>query len=310
MTTPLSLWSADHAIFSTCRHAFLTQMQQLLPWADLVAWVSPYYYVVESGRGRPRVDLELRLRLYCLPQGYDLSDPATEEEATDSLSMRHCAGLRLETRVPDETTLCKFRLLLEAHALGTRIFALIPQHLADLGFRLRQGTVMDATLIDTPTSTQNQSRQRDPEMHSTRKGQPWYFGMKLHIGIDHQSGLIHHLTPTPAQVHDSQRAPLLLHGAETDVGGYSLRGSGRPPARGAPHVTPRMQIRRPRGGVLSGMQRAVNRVRAHHRARVEHPFRVIKGILGFRKVRYRGLHKHTQRCFVLCALANLYLARP
>ena len=282
MTTPLALLSADHAIFSTRRHAFLTQMQQLLPWAELVALVAPYYYVVESGRGRPRVDLELMLRLYCLQQWYDLSDPATEEEVTDSLSMRHFAGLSLAARVPDETTLCKFRHLLEAHALGTRIFALIQQHLARLGFRLRQGTVMDATLIAAPTSTTNQSRQRDPEMHATRKGQQWYFGMKLHIGIDHQSGLIHHLTTTPAHVHDSQMAPLLLHGAETDVGGDTAYVGQTDRLREvAPHVTPRMQIKRPRGGVLSGMQRAVNRVRAHHRARVEHPFRVIKGIFGF-----------------------------
>ena len=311
MTTPLALWSADPALFSTRRHAFLNQMQQWLPWAELVARVAPYYDVVESGRGRPRVDLELMLRLYCLPQGYDLSDPATEEEVTDSLRMRHCAGLSLESRVPDETTLCTCRHLLEAQALGTRIFALIQQHRAGLGFRLRQGTVMDATLIAAPTSTQNQARPRDPEMHSTRKGQQWSCGMKLHIGIDHQSGLIHHLTTTPAQVHDSQMAPLLLHGAETDVWGDTAYGGPADRLREvAPHVTPRIQIKRPRGGVLSGRQRAAHRIRAHYRARVEHPFRVIKGIFGFRKVRYRGLHKHTQRCFVLCALAHLYLARP
>ena len=311
MTTPLALLSADHAIFSTRRHAFLTQMQQLLPWAELVALVSPYFYVVESGRGRPRVDLELMVRLSCLPQWYDLSDPATEEEVTDSLSIRHCAGLSLAARVPDETTLCTCRHLLEEHSLGTRIFALIQPHLAGRGFRLRQGTVMDATLIEAPTSTQNQSRQRDPEMHSTRKGQPWSCGMKLHIGIDHQTGLIHHLTPTPAQVHDSQMAPLLLHGAETDAwGDTAYVGQADRLREVAPHVTPRNQIKRPRGGVLSGIQRAANRFRAHHRARVEHPFRVIKGIFGFRKVRFRGLHKNTQRCFVLCALANLYLVRP
>ena len=304
MTTPLALLSAGSALFSTRRHAFLTQMQQWLPWAELVALVAPYYYAVESGRGRPRVDLELMLRLYCLQQGYDLSDPATEEEVTDSLSMRHFAGLSLAARVPDETTLCTCRHLLAAHALGTRIFALIQQHLAGLGFRLRQGTVMDAALIEAPTSTQNQSRQRDPEMHSPRKGQPWSCGMKLHIGIDRQSGLIHHLTPTPAQVHDSQMAPLLLHGAETDVGDTAYGGQADRLREVAPHMTPRIQIKRPRGGVLSGMQRAA------HRVRVEHPFRLIKGIFGFRKVRYRGLHKHTQRCFVLCALANLLLGAP
>ena len=217
MTTPLALWFAGPALFSTRRHAFLTQMQQWLPWAELVAQVAPYHDVVESGRGRPRVDLELRLRLYCLQQWYDLADPATEEEVTDSLSLRHCAGLSLAARVPDETTLCTCRHLLAAHALGTRIFALIQQHLAGLGFRLREV---------------------------------------------------------------------------------------------APHVTPRIPNKRPRGGVLSGRQRAAQRIRAHHRARVEHPFRVLKGIFGFRKVRYRGWHQHTQRCFVLCALAHLYLVRP
>ncbi len=247
MTTPLALLSAGPALFSTRRHAFLTQMQQWLPWAELVALVAPYYYAVESGRGRPRVDLELMLRLYCLQQWYDLSDPATEEEVTDSLSMRHFAGLSLAARVPDETTLCKFRHLLEAHALGTRIFALIQQHLAGLGFRLRQGTVMDAALIEAPTSTQNQSRQRDPEMHSPRKGQPWSCGMKLHIGIDRQSGLILHLTPTPAQLHDSQMAPLLLHGTETDVRGYGLRGPGRPPAGGGPPHDPALSNQAPAG---------------------------------------------------------------
>ena len=169
MNTPLALLPADHAIFSTRHHAFLTQIQKLRPRADLVAWVSPYCDVVESGRGRPRVDLELKLRLYCLPQGYDLSDPATEEEVTDSLSLRRCAGLSLAARVPDDTTLCTCRHLWEEHVLGTRIFALIQPQLAGLSFRMPQGTVMDATLIDAPTSTQNQARKRDPEMHATRR---------------------------------------------------------------------------------------------------------------------------------------------
>ena len=207
-----------------------------------------------------------------------MSDLATEKEVTDSLSLRHFAGLSLEARVPDETTLCTCRHLLEEHSLGTRICALFPQHLPGLGFRLRQGTVMDATLIDAPTSTQNQSRQRDLKMHSTRKGQQWSCGVKLHIGIEPQTGLIPHLTPTPAQVHDSQTAPLLLHEAETDVGGDMASGGQADRLREvAPHVTPRIQIMRPRGGDLSGMQRAA--------PRVEQPFRAIKGILGFRKVR-------------------------
>lgn len=298
----------------TRRELFLTQMDAVIPWAPLCALIAPHYPKPTATRGgRVPLPLETKLRIYCLQQFYDLSDPGAEEALYDSEAMRRFARIELgEDTVPDESTILQFRRLLERHGLTGAIFEAIGEHLRTHGLLLRQGTLVDATLIHAPASTKNRTGQRDPEMSQTKKGQQWYFGMKAHIGVGLASGLVHTVVGTTAKVADIAQLPALLHGHEQVVlgdGGYHRTDrtlDALPPRRGPRIVTPfRRSAQRPR----TADEARWNRELAALRAKVEHPFRVIKRQFGFTRVRYRGLAKNTTRLHVLFALANLYLAR-
>ena len=205
----------------TRRERFLDEMNRVVPWAELVAVIEPIYPKA-ADPGRPPVGVERMLRLHCLQQWFTLSDPAVEEARYDSRAMRHFVGIDLGREpVPDETTICKFRHLLEAHQLGDHLLARIGAYLAAQGFTVSRGTIVDATIIRAPSSTKNRQKERDPEMHQTKKGNQWYFGMKAHIGVDSRTKLIHSVAATAAHVHDSQMLPKLLHGQETRVWGDS-----------------------------------------------------------------------------------------
>jgi transposase, IS5 family len=293
----------------TRRDEFLQQMDQVVPWQRLCTLIDPVYPKNE-GPGRPVVGLERMLRIYFLQQWFNLSDPAVEEALYDSQSMRQFVGIDLGIEgAPDETTVCKFRHLLEQHALGKAIFAEVNAHLKHCGMKVSAGTIVDASIIHAPSSTKNQDQQRDPEMHQTKKGNQWYFGMKAHIGVDSRTKLIHSVVASAANVHDSQALPYLLHGKERRVWGDSAyRGQReviRQHAKRAQDFTNERANRRP----LTDQQKASNRTKSRVRAKVEHCFQVIKQVFGFSKVRYRGLAKNLHRLQVTCALANLFMAR-
>ena len=212
--------------------------------------------------------------------------------------------------VPDETTILKFRHLLEKHRLGKKLFREVHRHLESQGVKVTQGTIVDATIINAPSSTKNKDKQRDPDMHQTRKGNQWYFGMKAHIGVDSKTKVIHTVVATAANVHDSTVLPDLLHGEETRVWGDSAYQGQKAVIRAQALKARDLTNRRYRyKGVVNEVERARNRIKSQIRSRVEHVFGVIKGVFGFVKVRYRGLEKNAHRLFVTCALANLYLVR-
>jgi IS5 family transposase len=291
---------------STRRERFLDEMNRVVPWADLVAAIEPVYPKAE-GPGRPPVGVERMLRLHCLQQWFNLSDPAVEEALYDSRAMRQFVGIDLgHEPVPDETTICKFRHLLEAHQLGEQLFARIGKHLAKHGLQVNYGTIVDATIISAPSSTKNRTKERDPEMHQTKKGNQWYFGIKAHIGVDSQTKLIHSVAATAANVHDSQMLPELLHGQEARVWGNAAYSGQRDVIRHhAPHAKSFIQTKAYRHQPLSEEERARNRTKSKVRAKVEHAFLVIKRIFGWTKVRYRRLAKNTHWLCISCGLANL-----
>jgi len=294
----------------TRRERFLDEMNRIVPWADLVAAIEPAYPKAE-GPGRPPVGVERMLRLHCLQQWFNLSDPAVEEALYDSRALRQFVGIDLGREpVPDETTICKFRHLLEAHELGKQLFARIGTYLATQGLTVSRGTIVDATIINAPSSTKNRAKERDPEMHQTKKGNQWYFGMKVHIGVDSRTKLIHSVAATAANVHDSQALPDLLHGKETRVWGDAAYSGHRALLQ---HYAPRaksfVQTKAYRHRPLSEPERARNRTKSKVRAKVEHVFLVMKRIFGWAKVRYRGLAKNTHWLHISCGLANLYMAR-
>jgi IS5 family transposase len=296
---------------STRRERFLAEMDRVVPWAQLCTLVEPVYPKGTTGAGRPPIPLERMLRIYFLQHWFNLSDPAVEESLYESVSMRAFAGIDLGREpAPDETTVCKFRHLLEAHDLGKRIFEAVGQHLQGMGLKVSSGTIVDATIISAPSSTKNATGQRDPEMHQTKKGKDWFFGMKAHVGVDRKTKLIHSVAATPANVADGNLLEQLLHGQETHVWGdaaYAGR-TERIQAR-APKARDHTQ-RRGRGyKYLTEYERRINRARSRIRARVEHTIGVIKRVFGFAKVRYRGIAKNANRLFVTCALVNLFLAR-
>jgi IS5 family transposase len=251
------------------------------------------------------------LRIYFLQHWFNLSDPAVEEALYDSSAMRAFVGIDLGREpVPDETTVCKFRHLLESHELGRGLFEQVARHLQARGLKVASGTIVDATIINAPSSTKNQSGERDPEMKQTKKGNQWYFGMKAHIGVDSKTKLIHSVVATPANVHDSQALAHLLHGAETRVWGDSAYvGQTEVIRRVAPHARDFTQAKASRNKALSAVERAKNRNKSKVRAKGEHPFLVIKRLFGFAKVCYRGIAKNANRLFVACALANLFMVR-
>jgi IS5 family transposase len=294
----------------TRREQFLNDMDRVVPWTELCALIEPFY-PKSDGAGRPAVGLSRMLRVYFLQQWFNLSDPAVEEALYDSRAMRAFVGIDLGREgAPDETTVCKFRHLLEAHALGELIFALVNAHLAASGLTVSRGTIVDATILNAPSSTKNKTKTRDPEMHQTKKGNQWYFGMKAHVGIDSQTKLIHSVVATPANVHDSRILPDLLHGAETRVWGDSAyAGQTEAIRRAAPQARDFTHEKGTRGHPLTPEQKAKNTTKSRVRAKGEHPFLVIKRLFGFVKTRYRGLRKNAHRLFVTCALANLFMVR-
>lgn len=293
----------------TRRAAFLEEMEQVVPWVELYALIEPVY--PKAGNGRQPVGVERMLRMYFLQQWFNLSDPAVEEALYDSAAMRQFAGIDLGSEpVPDETTVCKFRHLLEQHGLGERLFERVGEHLQQKGLGLSTGTIVDATIINAPSSTKNARQERDPEMHQTRKGKQWYFGMKAHVGVDSQTKLIHSVVATAANAADGTMLPHLLHGAETRVwGDQAYRGQAEVLREHAPQAQDFTQRRYRYKDRIDEVERAKNQTKSRVRSKVEHVFAVLKLQFGFVKVRYRGLDKNANRLFVTCALVNLFLVR-
>lgn len=293
----------------TKRDVFLKTMEQLVPWVDLCSVIEPHY--PKAGNGRPPVGLERMLRMYFVQQWFNLADEACEDALLDSAALRRFVGIDLgRERVPDATTLLKFRRLLEDNKLGEALFAKVGEVLQAQGLKVGKGTIVDATIISAPSSTKNAQRERDPEMHQTRKGQQWYFGMKLHIGVDSESGLAHSAVVTAANVHDKHPLPQLMHGAEEQLYGDSAYASQQELIRSkAPNARDCTNQRVRPGSATEGLDRILNRAKSRVRSRVEHMFAVVKKLWGFNKVRYRGLAKNATRAFVTLGLANIYLAR-
>lgn len=292
---------------TTRRERFLAEMNAVIPWARLTALIEPHY--PKAGSGRPPLPLERMLRVYFMQQWFNLSDPAAEDALYDSESMRRFAGVELaEDVIPDETSILRFRHLLEQHKLTEAIFVEIRGLLESKGLMLRSGTIVDATIISAPSSTKNAEGQRDPEMHQTRKGKDWYFGMKVHVGTTKQ-GLVHSLATGPANESDIGRIDDLLHGEEKELYGDQAYWS-EDHRQQCKHAGIRYRVnRQARNSRLTEQQRLINRSRSRCRARGEHAFLVVKRLWGFAKVRYRGVYKNTVRAFVMFALANLYLVR-
>ena len=298
----------------TRKREFLDEMNHVVPWPSLVELVTPY--APEGKKGRPPFPVETMLRIHFMQQWFTLSDPAMEEALHDVPLFREFAGLdNWNTRLPDESTILRFRHLLETHKLAAQMLEVINDLLRAKGLMLKAGTVVDATLIAAPSSTKNASGERDPEMHQSKKGNQWYHGMKAHIGVDAESGLVHTVRGTAGNVNDVVEANALLHGEETEVfadAGYQ----GAHKRADAPEGVNWHVAMRP------GKRRALDKTRRSHqlidelerfkasvRAKVEHPFRVIKRQFGHVKVRYRGLKKNTAQLVTLFALSNLWMVR-
>lgn len=307
-TTFASLaWNAKGR--TTRRERFLAEMNAVVPWARLTALIAPHY--PKGTGGRPTMPLERMLRVYFMQQWFNLSDPQAEDALYDIEPMRRFAGIELaEDAVPDESTILRFRHLLEEHQLTEKIFAEVRTLLEEKKLLLKSGTIVDATIISAPSSTKNAAQERDPEMRQGRKGKQWHFGMKVHVGTSKQ-GLVHSVVTGPANEADISKLDGLLHGAEKELygdqaywcedhrqhchhAGIGYRVNRRPPNRHQP---------------LTEYQKTINRSRSRCRARGEHAFHVVKRLWGFAKVRYRGLAKNTARVLALFALANLYLVR-
>ena len=302
----------------TRKRRFLDEMNAVVPWADLVALIAPY--APEAGRrGRQPFAVEAMLRIHFMQQWFTLSDPAMEEALHDVPLYREFAGLdNWHTRLPDESTILRFRHLLEQHQLAPQILASVNARLMARGLLLKSGTVVDATLIAAPSSTKNKDGQRDPEMHQTKKGNQWHFGMKAHIGVDADSGLVHTVATTAANAHDITQAHALLHGEEDVVfadSGY--RGVEKRDEVQELHpdscwhiaMMPGKRKALDKSKALDALIDQLETIKARIRAKVEHPFRVIKCQFGHRKVRYKGLAKNTSQLLVMFALSNLWMVR-
>ncbi|KVA46786.1 transposase [Burkholderia cepacia] len=298
----------------TRRQRFLDEMEKLVPWSRLLTAIEPYY--LKGARGHTPIGLERMLRIYFLQQWYSLSDEGLEDALYDSIVMRAFAGIDLAIEnVPDATTLLKFRRLLLEHDLTRKLFDEIGISLCERGLMTKEGTLVDATIIEAPPSTKNAEKRRDPDMHQTKKGNEWHFGMKAHIGVDADSGLVHSVVGTSANVSDISQAHALLHGHEQeafgDAGyiGVDKRDEMKSKSVQWCVAAKRGKIKAMQGGTLRDLMLALERTRAQIRARVEHPFNVVKNLFGHRKVRYKGLAKNTAQLFSLFALANLVIAR-
>jgi transposase, IS5 family len=316
MTHQPSFSQAEFAIKkkTTRREKFLTRMEALIPWDKLLAVIEPFY--PKGQRGRPPIGLERMLRVYFLQQWYGLADEAIEDALYDSQALQGFARIDLAAEgVPDATTLLKFRRLLETHNLCKGLFSAINADLTARGLLLREGTLVDATLIAAPPSTKNQAKQRDPEMHQTKKGNQWYFGMKAHIGADRDSKLVHTVVVTAANVADISKTSELLHGQEQQV--HADAGYLGVEKRAEIVALDRKidwQIAGKRGQIKSLVEgaekealKALEKAKASVRAFVEHPFHILKNIFRHRKVRYRGLAKNGHQLYTLFALANVMI---
>lgn len=295
----------------TRKKVFLSEMERVVPWSRLEALIEPY--CPKKGNGRPPLALSAMLRIHFMQQWFGYSDPAMEEALHDIPLLRQFAGLdAFEDVMPDESTILRFRHLLEANSLAAAMFAEVSALLSEQGLSMKRGTVVDATLIAAPGSTKNQEKKRDPEMSQSKKGNQWYFGMKAHIGVDADSGLIHTVKCSTGKEADINKMEDCLHGEETlalgdrgyhkanrTIGDFAMEGQ-------RCVLTP---AKKPVGGKLTDAQKAFNRMLSSVRAIVEHPFRVLKRQFGFVKVRYRGLEKNTAQIVTLFALVNLWLAR-
>ena len=290
----------------TRREVFLEGMESLVPWEKLEGRIRPHYF--QSERGRRPYPLSVMLRVHIVQLCYNLSDPAMEDLLYEAESVRRFAGLRLSEPIPDESTILHFRHLLERHHLGQGLFEEIKGHLVEQGVRLREGTIVDATIIEAPSSTKNRAGQRDPEMRQVKKGNQYHFGMKLHIGVDARTGVVHSLSTTSANVHDVTEAHRLLHGGEKQVWGDAGY-IGVQKRQENLELTVEWQV-----AMKPGQRRKLEpdcpaalgeKAKASMRAKVEHPFLDVKRIFGYAKVRYRGLAKNTDRMALLLGLSNL-----
>ena len=292
---------------ATRKAEFLARMERLIPWSEFCAVIEPHY--PKAGNGRPPVGLERMLRMYCIANWFNLSDVACEDALYDVPVFREFCRIDLgRERVPDATTLMNFRHLLEEHHLGAALFAKVGELLMANGMKLSGGTIVDATLIAAPPSTKNQDKSRDPEMHQTKKGNDWHFGMKLHIGADSKTGLVHHASVTAANVHDSHEVPNLLHGGETRLYGDSAyRGKVQRERlrKLAPQAKDFTNKRAYKNRPLMETDKVTNRRKSSVRSKVEHPFLTLKRFWGFAKARYRGLVKNANRAFAMLAMLNI-----
>jgi len=291
------------------RELFLDEMELVVPWSELQGLVEPHY--AKAGNGRRPVGLALMLRTYFMQQWFNLSDPGVEEALYESPVLRRFVGVDLGVAAPpDETTVCRFRHLLEKHDLGGQMLEAVNLHLETKGIRIATGTIVDATIVHAPSSTKNQSGERDPAMHQTKKGKQWYFGLKAHIGVDSKQGVVHSVCTSAANVADMHMLPDLLHGEETKVwgdGGY--QGQTKAIKEAAPKAQDMTCRRTKFKNYVDEEARRKNTTKSRVRAKVEHVFRILKRVFGFDKVRYRGIAKNHHRLYANFALINLYLHR-
>ena len=292
---------------ATRKAEFLSRMESLMPWVEFCSLIEPYY--PRAGNGRLPVGLERMLRMYCIANWFNLSDAACEDSLYDVPVFREFCRIDLgRERVPDATTLLHFRHLLEANNLGAALFAKVGELLLANGMKLSGGTIVDATLIAAPPSTKNKDKSRDPEMHQVKKGNEWHFGMKLHIGADSKTGLVHSASVTAANVHDIHEVPNLLHGRETRLYGDSAY-RGKAQRERLKEIAPKAKDftnkRAYRNRPLTDADKATNRRKSSVRSKIEHPFLTLKRLWGFAKVRYRGLAKNANRAFAMLAMLNI-----
>jgi len=291
------------------RELFLDEMEQSVPWAELLALVEPYY--AKAGKGRHPVGQSIMLRTYFVQQWFNLSDPGVEEALYESPVLQRFVGVDLGVApAPDETTILRFRHLLEKHGLGGQMLDTVNEHLESKGIRIQTGTIVDASILHAPSSTKNEAGKRDPAMHQTKKGKQWFFGLKTHIGVDSKEGHVHSVTTSAANVSDVHMLPNLLHGEERKVwgdGGY--QGQTEAIKRAAPHAQDMTCKRTKFKNYVDEEARRKNTTKSRVRAKVEHVFRILKRVFGFDRTRYRGIAKNHHRLCANFALINLYLHR-
>jgi IS5 family transposase len=281
-------------------------MERVVPWAELQALIEPHY--AKAGNGRRPVGLSILLRIYFLQQWFNLSDPGVEEALYESSVLRRFTGVDLgRAAAPDETTICRFRHLLEKHELGGAMLDRVNEHLASKGIKIATGTIVDATIIHAPSSTRNEKKERDPAMRQTRKGNQWYFGLKAHIGMDSKENVVHSVCTSAASVADCHMLPHLLHGEERKVwGDTGYQGQTKVIRAAAPHAQDMTCRRTKYKDWVDELQKRKNTTKSRVRSMVEHPFRILKRVFGFDKVRYRGIAKNHNRLCANFALINLY----